>query len=602
MSSSVRLAYRLGVRDLRRRTSETLLLLVAVTVAASTLTIGLALHGQTAQPYEETRTATLGPDVIAATFPLPGKPIDPARERRLAELRDKPGVVGSAGPFVATWASLRTGHVHAVAEVQGRSPAPTPVDRPHVVDGTWVRRGGVVIERAFAQALGVSVGDRVALAGRELPVVGVAVSAALPAYPQLCTFGCILDDPSWHQAQPGLIWTDRATVDSLATAREPLVHMLYLRLRDPDAATAFAADHTARSPAGPFLQSWQDVARRHAELLRNERALALLGSSLLIVLALATVVVLVGGRMADEVRRIGTLKALGATPGFVVRTLLAEYACIGLAAGMLGVLVGRLVTPLLVTPSAGLLGTRGPTTITPTDAVAVTTAMVAIVVLASLVPAWRAARTSTVRALADAGRRPRRIRVLILVSSWLPPAGLLGLRLTSRRPRRAVLTAVSLAIAVAGSVVVLYARASLASESGPAGGPADPTTAQLRAVMTALTVLLSVMAAVNLVFTTRTAAAEARGTLAVVRALGASPAETATGLAVAQLVPAMAGVLVGLGTGAALFRSLASHHPAPSPLAFAALVALTLLLTAGLTAVPTRLEARRPVADVLRDS
>jgi len=35
---------------------------------------------------------------------------------------------------------------------------------------------------------------------------------------------------------------------------------------------------------------------------------------------------------------------------------------------------------------------------------------------------------------------------------------------------------------------------------------------------------------------------------------------------------------------------------------FAAVVALTLLLTAGLTAVPTRLEARRPVADVLRDS
>jgi ABC-type lipoprotein release transport system permease subunit len=602
MSSSLRLALRLGIRDLRRRTSETLLLLVAVTVAASTLTIGLALHGQTAQPYAETRAATRGPDVIAAAFPLPRHAMAAARERRLAALRQAPGVVASAGPFAMTWASLRAGGLDAIAEVQGRRPTPDALDRPHIVEGTWVRRGGVVVERAFAQALGISAGDRVELSGRELPVVGIAVSAALPAYPQLCTFGCILDHPSWQHAQPGLVWTDRATVTSLATSREPLVHMLYLRLRDPGVATGFAAEHTARSPAGPFLQSWQEVARRHAELLGNERSLALLGSSLLMVLALATVVVLVGGRMADEVRRVGVLKALGATPGFVVRMVLTEYAAIGLVAGLLGVLVGRVVAPLLVRPSAGLLGTRGPTTVTLTDVLVVTAAMVAIAVLASLVPAWRAARTSTVRALADAGRRPRRSRALIALSSMLPPAGLLGLRLTSRRPRRAILTAVSLAIAVAGTVVVLYARASLATEAGPAGGPTDPTTSQLRTVMTALTVLLSVMAAVNLVFTTRTAAAEARGTLAVVRALGASPAETAAGLAVAQLVPAVVGVLAGTAAGAALFRSLSSRHPAPSPLAFAALVAATLLVTAGLTAIPTRLQARRSVADVLRNA
>ncbi len=602
MSGSPRLALRLGIRDLRRRTTETLLLLVAVTVAASTLTIGLALHGQTAQPYAETRAATRGPDIIAAAFPVLGHDAAPARERRLAALRQGPDVIAAAGPFAMTWAPLRVGGVDAIAEVQGRRPEPEALDRPRVVEGTWVRRGGVVVERAFAQALGISAGDRVALAGREVPVVGVAVSAALPAYPQLCTFGCILDHASWQRAQPGLVWTDRATVASLATSREPLVHMLYLRLRDPGAATVFAAEHTARSPAGPFLQSWQEVARRHAELLGNERALALLGSSLLMVLALATVVVLVGGRMADEVRRVGMLKALGATPGFVVRTLLAEYAAIGLVSGSLGVLIGRVVAPLLVTPSAGLLGTRGPTTVTLRDDLTVTLAMVAIVALASLVPAWRAARTSTVRALADAGRRPRRSRALIAVSSMLPPAGLLGLRLTSRRPRRAVLTAVSLAIAVAGTVVVLYARASLATEAGPASGPTDPTTAQLRTVMTALTVLLSVMAAVNLVFTTRTAAAEARGTLAIVRALGASPAQTAAGLAVAQLVPAVAGVVAGMAAGAALFRSAASRHPAPSPLAFAALVAATLLVTAALTAIPTRLESRRSVADVLRDS
>jgi predicted lysophospholipase L1 biosynthesis ABC-type transport system permease subunit len=39
-------------------------------------------------------------------------------------------------------------------------PAPALVDQPEVTQGTWVRPGGVVVERAFAEALGVRVGDR----------------------------------------------------------------------------------------------------------------------------------------------------------------------------------------------------------------------------------------------------------------------------------------------------------------------------------------------------------------------------------------------------------------------------------------------------------
>ena len=51
-----------------------------------------------------------------------------------------------------------------------------------------------MLERTFADALGVGVGDRVTLNGRPFTVAGIAVTAASPPYPNLCYSsggGCI---------------------------------------------------------------------------------------------------------------------------------------------------------------------------------------------------------------------------------------------------------------------------------------------------------------------------------------------------------------------------------------------------------------------------
>ena len=60
------LLFRLAARDLRRRPVEAALLLLAILAATTTLTLGLVLHGITDKPYETTRKATAGPDVVAA--------------------------------------------------------------------------------------------------------------------------------------------------------------------------------------------------------------------------------------------------------------------------------------------------------------------------------------------------------------------------------------------------------------------------------------------------------------------------------------------------------------------------------------------------------
>jgi putative ABC transport system permease protein len=79
------------------------------------------------------------------------------------------------------------------------------------------------------------------------------------------------------------------------------------------------------------------------------------------------------------------------------------------------------------------------------------------------------------RALADAARPPRRRALLIRASRRLPVPLLLGLRLVARRPRRALLTAASIAVTVSGIVAVLAFHATASERKfGGSSGLANP--------------------------------------------------------------------------------------------------------------------------------
>ena len=598
------LVLRLVRRDLRRRAVESVLLLVAVTVATTTLTIGLVLHGESIAPYARTRAATAGPDVTASAFPTWKHPISAGALRALGSLGRAPGVTSRSGPYPVTWAGVRFGPVLTGAELEGRDPGrAAAVDQPALLSGGWVRRGQAVVEGSFADALGVRVGDTIRIGARSFLVAGTAVTAAFPPYPQMCTIGCIRDTPTLASAEPGLVWLTRADLGQLAIPAQRVTYFMNLRLHSPGAAPAFAAAHGGSSAQGPTMVTWEDLSARQAELLQNEQALVLLGSSLLGVLAIATLVVLVGGRMSDELRRVGIFKAVGSTPGFIATVLLAEYLTVALVAAGIGLVAGRLCAPLLTTPGAGLLGDAGSPSLTWNVAGVVCAVAFGVTVLATLAPALRAARVSTVQALADVGRPPKRRRALISLSAHLPPTLLVGVRLAGRRPRRALLSAASFGVAVCGIEVVLFAQAKRdAHGQNPTSGLLDPYAQRLGHVMLVLSVLLTIMAAVNLVFVATATALDNRTSLAVTRALGATPGQAAAGLGAAQVIPALLGAALGLPAGYALFSAL-NHAgtPARPPLWWLGTLPVgTVVLAAVLTAIPAGLGARRSVADVLR--
>ena len=312
------LIFRLVAADLRRRPGEAVMLLVVIMAATTTLTLGLVLHGATNHPYEQTRVATAGPDVVANIIPPTQNATGKVTQQQLSDLNTlarAPGVVGHSGPYPVTWAVLGAHGLTASAEVEGRDRAPASIDQPRVTEGSWIRNGGVVVERTFAEALGVHTGDSIMLNGRPLNVAGIAVTAAFSPYPEICTDGCDLNTPQLSNT-PGLVWVTQDEARSLSSFEEPLTYYLNLKLSDPAQAVAFASKHNFNSAVTPSLYAWQQISQDDGTLLKKEQLVLMVASWLRGLLAVASVAVLVGGRMAEQIRRVGSWPCWRRGPGW----------------------------------------------------------------------------------------------------------------------------------------------------------------------------------------------------------------------------------------------------------------------------------------------
>jgi putative ABC transport system permease protein len=473
---------------------------------------------------------------------------------------------------------------------------PGPVDRPLVTSGNWVRPGGAVVERGFAAAVDVEVGDRVTVAGRSLPVVGIAVTAGRSVYPWAPGIG-----PGGGPSDGGgLVWLSEPDTRALDASDLPVTSFINLKLRDPGSAVEFRMEHhpyLAEAFADTWVnfRPWQGIAEQDFVILRDSQPILVVGGWLLGFLAIGGVATLAAGRAAKQTRRVGLLKAVGATPGIIAAVLLTEYVIVALLADALGLTIARLVAPAVINPSASLLSTgAGPTGGT----IAVTTVVaLAVAVLTTFGPTLRALRTGTISALADTAHRPRHRAWVNRLSALLPTPLLLGLRLIARRPGRAVLHGCNIATTLIAITVLLMFYAQ--PETGYPGSPMATAArdVQDRHLLLGVTAALIALAAVNTIAITWTTALEAAPTMAVARTLGATPGQVTAGLSTAQLLPTLPGAVLGVLSAILFFGGPDVTMP-PTWWLLTAMLAL-LLATAALTALPARVAARRPVAEAL---
>jgi putative ABC transport system permease protein len=419
------------------------------------------------------------------------------------------------------------------------------------------------------------------------------------------------------------MWLSRSDVESLATPDSPLGYFLNLRLADPDQAPAFVAAHGGSNRAaapnnggGPHLKlqpkgsdktdnrgapprgnnqgaihlvSWQQIRDWDNLTVENVQQAMRFGSMLLGLLAIASVAVLVGGRMSEQTRRVGLLKAVGGTPRLIVVILLAQQLALALAAAIVGLLSGRLLAPLLTSPGTGLIGTAGAPSVRPGTVGIVIAVALGVASAATALPAWQASRTSTVAALANSARPPTRSARMIALSARLPIPLLLGLRQATRRPRRSLLNALGFLVTTTGLVTMLCVTTFYAHVFGQVSDVDNPRIDRINQLILIISIMTAVLATVNTIFITWATVLDSQHSSALIRALGATPQQVSTGLCAAQVIPALTGTLLGIPAG--IFLQMFLRHGVLTVPAWWALLAVplgALLAVTALTIAPAR--------------
>jgi putative ABC transport system permease protein len=112
---------------------------------------------------------------------------------------------------------------------------------------------------------------------------------------------------------------------------------------------------------------------------------------------------------------------------------------------------------------------------------------------------------------------------------------------------------------------------------------------------------VAALAAVNAIFITWATVLDARHSSALARALRATPQQVTVGLSAAQVLPALAGAILGIPAGIGLFEAITPSTTTIPPLWWLLAVLLgTIVLVAGLTTIPARSGAHRPVVEILQ--
>ncbi|MEU9115083.1 FtsX-like permease family protein [Streptomyces sp. NPDC048483] len=450
----MRAAARWTRAHLRAHRAAAVLIVLATAGITVSLLLATALFGYATDPWQRVFTRSAGAHVWIHT----------QTDAPAASLAHLDEVRAASGPFrtVRTTASLQLGGSKATLELRGAPERPA-VAAPQVVAGRWLdpaadagtRAGtgrGIVLDSAVARAMWAKPGDSLALSGFAAPlrVVGVADTA----------------EPGFRAGEtPGVAWVLPATLAASDAERDQRGKTIGLRLADPEDTDYVVQRAVTRLGADQItdVSTWRQAKAEAAgdnQLLG--RLLALFGLGALLAAALA-----VGGaistRVRGHLRDISVLKAIGFTPGQVVRMFLALHLGFALLGGTLGALVTQALGPLApgrIGEALALWQDLPEHTWLP---FAVPVGVVVFIGSATWLAAWRAGRVPPVpvaRAAVPTGRRPSGSTRRAL-GLGIPPAVVLGWRGAFHRPLRSSAAVARLAVPLLLITIALGAWATL---------------------------------------------------------------------------------------------------------------------------------------------
>jgi len=332
----------------------------------------------------------------------------PGAARAVQALRRDPEVAGAAARVYAP-ALAALGEEGFAVVVLGLEPGPE--SRPMgLLAGAKATPGGhrVLMGKPLAGRMGVRPGDVVALVGQ-----GVDGSLAN----DLFTVAELAETPVDLVNQQAILMSLEEAQTLFALRDE--AHELVVHARDakrlPELVTRLAALPELQ---GAEVLDWRRLAPEMVSLVELVNVAWVFVLALVLAAAAAGVANTMLMSTFERTHEFGMLLALGADPGRIVRMILAESAVLGLVGALLGSAVGVALVALTHKSGidyAALTGT-GPSEISfaglrwslrlypslaPVDVARAVGGVVVTSLLASLWPAWRAARLQPARALRE---------------------------------------------------------------------------------------------------------------------------------------------------------------------------------------------------------
>lgn len=266
---------------------------------------------------------------------------------------------------------------------------------------------GVAIGSRLAAQIGVTVGEMVTLIAPDGPVTPMGVTPAERSFEVVAIFEIGMSE---YDATFLFIPFDAAQ-GFLGLGDEASAIEIYVD--DPDEVGTLRPEIEAAADRSAFLVDWRERNTTFFSALEVERNVMFLILALIVLVASLNIISGLTMLVKEKGRDIAVLRTLGATRGAVMRIFFMTGAAIGTVGTFAGLILGMVITwnveslrglisritgTEIFSPDLYYLSTL-PAEMNPNEVIAVVLMALGLSYLATLYPAWRAARLDPVEAL-----------------------------------------------------------------------------------------------------------------------------------------------------------------------------------------------------------
>jgi lipoprotein-releasing system permease protein len=321
-------------------------------------------------------------------------------------------VVGTA-PFIAAQALLSRGETMRGSLIRGIDPALEPQvtaiagklknrELATLVPGEW----NILLGGELARQLGVRVGDKVTLIS---PGGQVTPAGVVPRLKQFTVGGTFDVGHYEYDSALALIHVD----DAARLFRVEGPTGVQLKLANVQDARQAAGELAQRMGPGVIVRDWTRTNRNWFDAVQIEKRLMFIILTLIVAVAAFNLVSMLVMTVTDKRADIAILRTLGASPRSVMGIFIVQGAVAGFIGTFGGVLFGLLIAyniDVIVPAIERALGvaflpgsiyviSRMPSQPLMSDVLPITLISLALALLATLYPSWRASRVNPAEAL-----------------------------------------------------------------------------------------------------------------------------------------------------------------------------------------------------------